>query len=53
VLRVAAGKDDIVGKKLKHELFRGENSVVLEDIHSLKKDVMRLAGPTIEEIIEY
>lgn len=53
VLRVAAGKDDIVGKKLKHELFWGENSVVLEDIHSFKKDVLRLAGPTIEAIIEY
>lgn len=53
VLKLAAGKDDIVGKKLKEELFRGENSVVSEDIHSFKNDVVRLAEPEIETIIEY
>ncbi len=53
VLRLAAGKDDIVGKKLKDELFRGETAVVLKDIHSFKKDVLRLAEPAIEAIIEY
>ena len=41
------------GKKLKKELFRGENSVVSEDIHSFKNDVVRLAEPEIETIIEY
>jgi hypothetical protein len=53
VLRLAAGKDDIVGKKLKHELFRGENSIVLKDMHSFKKDFLRFAEPAIEDIIEY
>ncbi len=51
VLRLAAGKDDIVGKKLKHELFRGENSVVLKDIHSFKKDVLRLAEPQLNPLL--
>lgn len=53
VLRLAAGKDDIVGKKLKDEFFRRENSIILEDIHSFKKDAVRLAEPAIETIIEY
>ena len=53
VLRLTAGKDDMLGKKLKHELFKGKNSAVLEDINSFKKDVLRLAEPTIEAIIEY
>ena len=30
VLRLAAGNDDILGKKLKQELLGGENSAVLE-----------------------
>jgi hypothetical protein len=53
VLRLTAGKDDIVGKKLKDELFRGEDSIVLEDINSFKKDAVKLAEPVIEDIIEY
>jgi hypothetical protein len=53
VLRLTAGKDDIIGKKLKDEFFRRENSIILEDIYSFKKDVMKLAEPVIEAIIEY
>jgi len=53
VLRLAAGKDDFLGGILKHELFRGENSIILEDIHSFKKDVLKLAESMIETIIEY
>jgi hypothetical protein len=53
VLRLSAGKDDILGKKLKHELFKGKNSAVFKDIYSFKKDVLRLAEPTIESIVEY
>jgi hypothetical protein len=53
VLRLAPGKDDIVGKKLKADLFRKENSIILEDINSFKKEALRLAEPAIENIIEY
>lgn len=53
VLRLAAGNDDILGKKLKQELLRGENSAVLKDICSFKEDVMKLAEPFIETIFEY
>lgn len=53
VLRLVAGKDDIVGEKLKDVLFRRENSIILEDIHSFKKDALKLAKPAIEAIIEY
>jgi hypothetical protein len=53
VLRLASGNDDIVGKKLKQELFGGGNSTVFEDIHSFKREVLRLAGSTIETIYEY
>ncbi len=53
VLRLAAGNDDILGKKLKQELLRGENSAVLKDISSFKEDVMKLAEPFIETIFKY
>jgi hypothetical protein len=53
VLRLAAGNDDILGKKLKHELFRGENSTYLDEISSFKEAVMKLAEPLIESIFEY
>ncbi|MEN6552215.1 MAG: DUF2117 domain-containing protein [Methanobacterium sp.] len=53
VLRLAAGNDDILGKKLKRELLGGENSAVLEDIYAFKEDVMKLAEPLIEAVFEY
>lgn len=53
VLRLAAGNDDILGKKLKQELLGGENSAVLEDICAFKEDVLKLAEPLIEAIFEY
>ena len=53
VLRLAAGNDDILGKKLKQELLGGENSAVLEDIYAFKEDVMKLAEPLIEAVFEY
>lgn len=53
VLRLAAGNDDILGKKLKQELFWGENSTILEDVNSFKKDVLKLAEPLIEVIFKY
>jgi hypothetical protein len=53
VLRLASGNDDIVGKKLKQELFRGGNSTVFEDLYSFKRNVLKLAGSTIEAIYEY
>jgi hypothetical protein len=53
VLRLAAGNDDILGKKLKQELLGRENSAVLEDIYVFKEDVMKLAEPLIEAVFEY
>ena len=53
VLRLAAGNDDILGKKLKQELLGGENSAVLKDIYAFKEDVMKLAEPLIEAVFEY
>jgi len=53
VLRLAAGNDDIVGKKLKQEFFGGGNSAVSEDLLSLKEEVIKLAGPLIEDIFKY
>jgi len=42
-----------LGKKLKHELFGGENSTYLDEISSFKEAVMKLAEPLIESIFEY
>jgi Uncharacterized protein conserved in archaea len=53
VIRLAAGNDDILGKKLKQELLGGENSAVLADIHAFKEDVLKLAEPLIEAVFEY
>lgn len=53
VLRLAAGNDDILGKKLKQELLGGENSAVLGDISAFKEDVIKLAEPLIEAVFEY
>jgi hypothetical protein len=53
VLRLAAGNDDILGKKLKHELFGGENYASLKEISSFKEAVIKLAEPLIESIFEY
>ncbi|MDD2339513.1 MAG: DUF2117 domain-containing protein [Methanosarcina sp.] len=53
VLRLTAGNDDILGKKLKQELLGGENSADLKDICAFKEDVIKLAEPLIEAIFEY
>ncbi|MFY1110121.1 MAG: DUF2117 family protein [Methanosarcinaceae archaeon] len=53
ILRLAAGNDDIVGKKLRQELFDGQISAVFEDIPALKEEVLRLAEPETEAIFEY
>lgn len=53
VLRLAAGNDDILGKKLKQKLLGGENSAVLEDVYAFKEDVLKLAEPLIEAVFEY
>ena len=53
MLRLAAGNDDILGKKLKQELLGGENSAVLEDVYAFKEDVIKLAEPLIEAVFEY
>ena len=53
ILRLAAGNDDIVGKKLRQELFKGQISAVFEDIPALKEEVLRLAEAETEAIFEY
>ncbi len=53
ILRLAAGNDDLVGKKLRQELFNGKISAVFEDIPALKEKVLRLAEPKTEAIFEY
>jgi hypothetical protein len=53
ILRLTSGNDDILGKKLKQQLFKGINVAVFEDILSLKKEVLKLAGLNIKFIFEY
>ena len=53
VLRLTSGNDDILGKKLKQEFFRGKNSAVLRDINAFKENVLKLAEPVIEAVFEY
>ena len=53
ILRLAAGNDDIVGRKLRQELFNGQISALFEDIPALKEEVLRLAEAETEAIFEY
>lgn len=53
VVRVAAGEDDNVGKKIKDQLFKREDSIILEDIPAFKKDAIKLAEPSIDAVFEY
>jgi hypothetical protein len=53
VLRLAEGNDDILGEKLRHEFFGGENSAIFEDIPSFKKAVLKIAESLIEAVFEY
>lgn len=53
VLRLASGNNDILGRKLKQEFFRGKNSAVIKNISAFKEDVLKLAEPLIEAVFEY
>lgn len=53
VLRLQAGKDDVVGKLLKNRYFNGEISASIEDITALKKEILELAGPLTEKVLKY
>ncbi len=53
VLRLMQGSDDIVGKRVKQELLRGQNSAVFENLFAFKEDVLKLAELSIEDVFEY
>ena len=53
VLRLIRGSDDIVGKRVKQELLRGQNSAVFENLFAFKEDVLKLAELSIEDVFEY
>ncbi|HWR26139.1 MAG TPA: DUF2117 domain-containing protein [Methanosarcina sp.] len=53
VLRLISGSDDILGEKLKREFFGEKHWVVVEDIYSFKKAVLKIAEPLIEAVFEY
>ncbi|MDD4250284.1 MAG: DUF2117 family protein [Methanosarcina sp.] len=53
VLRLIEGSDDIVGKRVKQELLKGQNSAVFEDLLAFKEDVLKLAELSIEAVFEY
>ncbi|KKG10063.1 DUF2117 family protein [Methanosarcina sp. 2.H.A.1B.4] len=53
VLRLIEGSDDIVGKRVKQELLRGQDSAVFENLFAFKEDVLKLAELSIEAVFEY
>lgn len=53
ILRLTQGSDDIVGRRVKQELLRGQDSVVIESMHAFKEEVLKLVEPFIEAIFEY
>ncbi|WP_048124831.1 DUF2117 family protein [Methanosarcina lacustris] len=53
VLRLIEGNDDIVGKRIKQELLKGQNSAIFENLFAFKEDVLKLAESSIEAVFEY
>ena len=53
VLRLIEGSDDIVGKRVKQELLKGQNSAFCENLFAFKEDVLKLAKSSIEAVLEY
>ncbi len=53
VLRLIEGSDDIVGKRVKQELLKGQNSAIFENLLAFKEDVLKLAESSIEAVFEY
>jgi len=53
VLRLIEGSDDIVGKRVKQELLKGQNSAVFENLLAFRADVLKLAESSIEAVFEY
>jgi hypothetical protein len=53
IIMVLPETDDIVGRRIKQELLKGQNSAIFEDLFEFKNDVMKLAEPSIEAVFEY
>ncbi|WP_410509142.1 DUF2117 domain-containing protein [Methanosarcina hadiensis] len=53
ILRLSQGSDDIVGRKTKQELLKGQNSAVFKNLPAFKENVLKLAEPFIEAVSEY
>jgi len=53
ILKLAPGSDDIVGRRIKQELLKGQNSAVFENLPAFREEVLKLAEPFIEAVFEY
>lgn len=53
ILRLTPGNDDIVGRRIKQELLKGQNSAVVGNLPAFKENVMKLAELFIEAVFEY
>jgi hypothetical protein len=53
ILKLAQGSDDIAGRRVKQELFKGQNSAVFENLPAFREEVLKLAEPFIEAVFEY
>jgi len=42
-----------VGKRVKQELLKGQNSAVFENLLAFRADVLKLAESSIEAVFEY
>ncbi len=55
VLRLAPGNDDIVGRRVREEIFGGRGRMEIEDagFDRVLDDVLGLAGGLVEEVVRY
>lgn len=53
ILRLEPGRDDIVGRRVKQELLKGQNSAVFESLFAFREKVLKLAELSIENVFEY
>jgi hypothetical protein len=53
ILKLAPGSDDIVGRRVKQELLKGQNSAVFKNLFEFKENVLKLAESSLEDVFEY
>ncbi|ADI73939.1 conserved hypothetical protein [Methanohalobium evestigatum Z-7303] len=53
ILKLKPGYDDILGKRIENEIFRGDKIVDFDTMESFKREIIYLGKEIIESVIQY